>query len=345
MALVRAGHQEPGGRRVRVVAEQLHQDVQQYGLAVLAGAEQERHDLRTHVAGDGVAEEQLQEVDHLRTFGPLAEGVGQEAVPARGGHRPGRRRGGARVEVFRGLGGAYVPGAQVHDARGGAQRVRVGVQPGRVEHHARGGLRLGEHRVHPAGAERTAAVLLQRGRGVDPAGVGGGDALRQVPGGPYDRVVLVDLPAGAVPPEPADAGDVAVVVVVELDEQFGVAAVAERVGQQSVRRRLAGGRRDADGARVGAPGIAGLLGSRDGLREDLRGDGLHVEAGQHAVVLHAHTRPPSASGRARPAPMPPLMMALHRRCCPGRARSAVSCRARAASAPVTYPAATSPPAV
>lgn len=88
MSLEGTGHQEPGRGRVRVVTEQLDHDVQQNTLAVLPLAVQERHDLRTDVPGDRVAQQFVEEADHLTALGVVAEGVGEETLPARCPHRP-----------------------------------------------------------------------------------------------------------------------------------------------------------------------------------------------------------------------------------------------------------------
>jgi len=94
-------------------------------------------------------------------------------------------------------------------------------------------------------------VLLERLDGVLAGGVGGGEVFADLTGGPQDGVALVDLPAGGVPPVPAQAGDVAEVGLVELDEEFGVAAVGERAGPQAV-----GGR---GGGAVGSPAATSSL--------------------------------------------------------------------------------------
>jgi hypothetical protein len=81
----RLGHKEAGRSGVRVVAQQLHHDVQEDGFAVTARAVEEGQDLGADVAGDRVSEEQVEVVDHLLAFGVVAERVGEEAQPARDG--------------------------------------------------------------------------------------------------------------------------------------------------------------------------------------------------------------------------------------------------------------------
>ncbi len=232
------GHEEAGRGRVGVVAEELDHDVEEDGLAVLALAVEEGHDLGADVAADRVAEQQVQEVAGLAAFLVVAEGVGEEAVPARGAHPGGGEGGGAGVVVDLRVGRDDRTGAQVDDAAGGAQGVGVGVEEGGVEDHAGGGLGLGQHGVHAGGGQGSAAVPAQVGIGVDAAGVVVGDALGHLAGGPQDGVVLVELPAVGGPAVPADAGDVPVVASVEVDEELGVAAVGEGVGKQAVRTGL-----------------------------------------------------------------------------------------------------------
>ncbi|KOG32814.1 hypothetical protein ADK37_25635 [Streptomyces resistomycificus] len=79
-----AVHQEAWRGGVGVVPQDLDHDVQKDALAVLAVAVEEGQDLGADVASDGVAEQQMQEADHFAAFGVVAEGVVQEAVPARG---------------------------------------------------------------------------------------------------------------------------------------------------------------------------------------------------------------------------------------------------------------------
>lgn len=99
-----AVHEESGRGGVRVVAQDLDHDVQQDALAVLAVAVEEGQDLGADIAGDGVAEQQVQEVDHFLAFGVVAEGVVQEAVPAWFPGLLGGDAGGAGVEVAGGSG-------------------------------------------------------------------------------------------------------------------------------------------------------------------------------------------------------------------------------------------------
>jgi hypothetical protein len=79
LVLLLADHEEGVGGGGRVVAEEDAQDVEEDGLAVLAGAVQERQDVEAGVAGGGVAGEALHEGGE---FGVFAEGVGEEGLPA-----------------------------------------------------------------------------------------------------------------------------------------------------------------------------------------------------------------------------------------------------------------------
>lgn len=243
------------------------------------------------------------------------------------------------MEVLIRVGGFGQAGAQVDDAVGGAQGVGVGVQPGGVQDHAGGGLGLGEHGLDAGGRQGSAAVLLQGGGGEEAAGVVGGDVLGQVAGGPQDGVVFVDLPARGVPPVPADAGHVPVVVGIQLDEQFGVAAVRQGVRQEPVRGRLTG---------RGMPGVGLRRARHDGgaLGADLGSDCFGVEVEERLGPGRCHERLPLAyRGLLRPAARPLRMICSMRRSCPGRAAAAVSFRACSASSWSKRPAPTSPPRV
>ncbi len=118
VAFERFGHQEARRGCVGVVAEEFHHDVEQDGLAVLSCPPQEGQDLGADVAGDRVAEQQVQVVDHFLAFGVVAEGVGQEAQPARDRGLLGSDGGGAGVEVLVRVGVPEESGAQVDDAAG-----------------------------------------------------------------------------------------------------------------------------------------------------------------------------------------------------------------------------------
>jgi hypothetical protein len=138
-----------------------------------------------------------------------------------------------------------------------------------------------------------------------PAGILHRDVLGQITSRPQYRLVLVDLPPGGIPAVSADAGDTTVVVGVEMDEELGVAAVAERVRQQT-------GRADA----------------RDGLRWELQ-DGLvpadlcrhcgGVEV-EHLIVTWQGHRfpPPHCRGCSGPAFSPPRVICVIRGGWPGR---------------------------
>ena len=88
-------HQEARRGGVGVVAQDLDHHVEEDGLAVGSLAPEEGEDLGPYVTGDGVTEQQVEEVDEFLAPVVGSEGVGEEAVPSGGGHAAGGDVGGA----------------------------------------------------------------------------------------------------------------------------------------------------------------------------------------------------------------------------------------------------------
>ena len=95
-------------------------------------------DLTADITGDGIAQEQLEESNHLLALTVVAERVGKEALPARGGRLLGAHGRGPGVDVLVRVRSLQTAGSQIDNAVGRAQGIGVGVQKGGVQHHARG---------------------------------------------------------------------------------------------------------------------------------------------------------------------------------------------------------------